>query len=288
MSRKQAAAGSIKTRWWQEPLIYKHINASIYNENGKVGPIHKAIDEYGIFPCKSAVSVGCGIGSKEIDLVNRGLVEHFDLYELSPDRIEKGKDIAEQLGLEKQINFRLGDAFEMESRSEIYDLVYWNNSLHHMLNVRDAIKWSQRVLKVGGGLFMDDFIGPSRFQWTDKQLEIGSRVRQCFEGTDYLNHPTRVATKIPTKVKRPTVQGMIDADPSEAADSGRIVECLRDFFPSVEISYTGGVVYGNAINDLMANIDNENEPHILRLLLLIDDLSSQLGENFYAVAMAKK
>jgi len=56
-----------------------------------------------------------------------------------------------------------GDCFNYEFIEEI-DFVHWNNALHHMLNFEKAVQWSYQILKVDGVFYMDDFVGPSRFQ----------------------------------------------------------------------------------------------------------------------------
>ena len=61
---------------------------------------------------------------------------------------------------------------------ESYELVHWNNSLHHMLNVEEAVEWSWKVLKPGGLFYINDIVGPDRFQWTDTMLLEATAVRQ--------------------------------------------------------------------------------------------------------------
>jgi hypothetical protein len=46
-----------------------------------------------------------------------------------------------------------------------------------MLDVEQAIAWSVASLVAGGLFAMDDFVGPSRFLWSDRMLDYASKFR---------------------------------------------------------------------------------------------------------------
>ncbi|MBL4591590.1 MAG: methyltransferase domain-containing protein, partial [Phycisphaerales bacterium] len=167
------------------------------------------------------ISVGCGGASKELRLLKNGIVESFDLYEISQVRVDEGIKLAKELGLEDRVRFHVADAFD-ECVERDFDLVYWNNALHHMLDVGDAIRWSHNQLCVGGWCVMDDFVGACRFQWPDSQLEMARRVREMLPSR-FMLHPHLENTSIPTSVSRPDPEALKADDPAEAADSDRIL-----------------------------------------------------------------
>jgi len=239
-------------------------------------------------PFKKGISVGGGNGHKEINLIKQGIVDTFNLYELSKVRISAGKELAQKELIDDKIRFFYGDAFEIESQSEKYDFVHWNNSLHHMLDVEKAIEWSKNVLKTGGLFYMDDFVGASRFQWPDEQLEIATKVRRAFSHSRYLSHPKYRIFSLPAEVKRPNKKKLIKKDPSEAADSDRIINAVYKYFPNAEIKNTGGVIYHLALSDMIHNFDEENDKILLDLLMIIDELCSKSGQNHYGIALAFK
>ena len=287
-NKKKRLEGAKKERWWQFPQIHQHINSNIDGGDAEHGFITSAINKHKILPCERGVSVGFGNGVKEIKLLKMDLVQHFDLYELSSGRVENAKALAKKEGLSDRISFHLQDVFDQAPKKNHYDLVYWNQSLHHMLDVPRAVEWSRDVLKPGGGLLMNDFIGPSRFQWSDEELAYATRARRCFVDTHYLASPQDPSKSIPIEKKRPSVQAMYDADPSEAADSGRIVDALKEYFPNVDIQRTGGVIYHLALNGMLMNFDEHKDQHIIKLLLMIDDLLVEKDLSHYALAFATK
>jgi len=58
------------------------------------------------------VSVGCGSGIKEMMLVRAGIVERFELFEISEHRVNLGIETAEKRGISDRIEFHLAHAFE--------------------------------------------------------------------------------------------------------------------------------------------------------------------------------
>lgn len=281
----------LKLRWWQSPFIVRHINMRVCGQavdglsRGLVRRAKELLGERA--PLTRGVSVGCGNATKELDLIKQGLVETFDLCEFSETRIAEARARAEKLGLADRVRFIHGDAFALITEAEQYDLVHWNNSLHHMFDVDEAVKWSRHVLRAGGLFFMDDFVGPTRFQWSELALNIASHVRLMLDQR-FLRDPRQTDRLLNTDIRRPNPEKLRAVDPSEAADSGRIVESIRRYFPAAELMATGGIVYNLALSDVLHNFDEEQDKTVLELLMFIDDLCADLVETLYATALAFK
>jgi len=286
------------TRWWDSPMVIRHVNVIVNGEpvDGlSMGLINRAKNLLGNRPpLEKGISVGCGIGVKEMQLIREGIVTSFDLFELSTERIARGRALAEKQGMEENVRFINGDAFSTVDGRKIYDLVHWNNSLHHMMDVHHAVAWSKEVLKSGGLFFMDDFVGAAHFQWPEEQLAMATEARRSLRGTKYLRNPAPKSffsrKYLPCRLKRPNLKGMLRSDPSEAADSDRIIPAIMREFPSAEIIKTGGVIYHLALMDAIANFDETvaQDRRILRSLLDLDMSCIEQGETHYAVCLAIK
>jgi len=134
---------------------------------------------------------------------------------------------------------------------------------------------------------MDDFVGPSHMQWSDRMLEINTRVRERLP-TRYLQDPRDQTRRLPVKIERPNLDEFCAIDPSECADSGRILDSLKQHFPAAKVVLTGGGVYHLALNDVLHNILMEDDQATLDQILKADDECIDLGETHYAVAIAVK
>jgi SAM-dependent methyltransferase len=275
------------TWWWQIPTIIKHINRVIsgvefeQENQGLIYKIKKQIDK----PFAKGISIGCGDGRKEIKLIVEGVVESMDAFDIASDLLKKGTDLAIKNNIANKIKFRNEDPLT-EICYEEYDLVYWDNSLHHMLDTPKAIDWSYRALKKGGYLIMNDYVGASRFQFTDLELEINTRVRSLLPER-LLIAPNQPGFSLPRVMERVSSDFIKNYDPTEAADSHNIIPSLRAIFNSIEIIYTGGCIYHCALNDILANF-NEGDVPMLNSLLLLDEVMAMSGLSHYAVAFCRK
>lgn len=290
----RSADGKAKRlRWWQSPYIVKDINRRVLGRavpgvsQGLIELLKQEFSEQ--LPFKTAISVGCGNAFKEIHLLKSGLVDHFDLFELSEARIEQGVRRAEKFELSSRLQFHQQDAFEYATEANSYDLVHWNNSLHHMFDVDQAVSWSHSVLKPNGVFYMDDFVGPDRLQWSDTVLDLNSRIRMALSD-HYLQSPFKDKKLVSQSMRRPNRRKLIAQDPSEAVQSSLIIDSVKKHFPDAKLIDTGGAVYTMALSDILDNFDDSdaNDAMILDLLLIIDELASKLGDNYYAVALARK
>lgn len=278
-----------RTRWWLHPTILRHVNALVGGqpEDGPWAGLERrmrGLSEGRGFP--RGVSVACGSASKERSLLQKGLVGTFDLFEISGERLAAGKAAAARQGLADRALFHALDAFSQDL-DDRYDLVYWNNALHHMLDAREALLWSRDRLRPGGWLVLDDYVGATRFQWPDAQLEIASRIRRALPER-LLRDPARPQTSCPVAVTRPRLADMLATDPTEAADSDNILPSLRDIFPGARTLFTGGVVYSLALKDIIANFDDATDAARLQELLAYDAALAADGQTLYACAFARK
>ncbi|MBA3543536.1 MAG: methyltransferase domain-containing protein [Chthoniobacterales bacterium] len=283
--------------WWQVPLVRQHINRLVAGlpcgTGASAGTVAllKRLAAGRVF--RRAISVGAGVGIKEMLLLQNGLVEEVDLFELSSKRIAEGQERATKLGLDGRVHFHSSDAFQSVAEASV-DLVYWNNALHHMFDVEEAVKWSYSIMETGGLFYMDDFVGPNRRQWSQKALALGSRIREILPER-YLRKTVddkAQTSLLPRQLVREDPQRIAAQDPSEAVDSQNIMAAVRRFFPKATIIPTGGVVYHMTLSRIFPNFDPEDERDkaLLEALLLVDELCLEIPglETHYCVAAGWK
>jgi SAM-dependent methyltransferase len=278
-----------RIRWWEDRTTLEHINRIVEGRatDGMHAGFHNRILKF--FPDKPAeraISVGCGVGTKEWELLRIGAVKHFDLYDISEANILHGRKHAEINGFADRVTYRYADVFEVETESD-YDLVYWNNSLHHMSDVYQALRFSHDRLRFSGLLAIDDYVGPTRFQWTEENLRWARLIRHNLPDR-LLKNPWAPGHMVPRQIMPQTPDEIVAIDPSEAMDSGRILSALYEVFPSVEIIPTGGALYHLALSDIYCNFVTEDDNVLLRQILMLDQLLAENGTTQYAVAFASK
>lgn len=215
------------TRWQDNPQFLAYFDEQISPGSFGIAPgagrnsLHAALRHAtGGVALGRGVSVGAGTGDNERGLIKAGLVERFDLFEVSADRVAQARDLAQRDGMERQISVHLADALERDEDG-VYDLVYWDSALHHMFDVDHALGWSVRALRPGGLLMISEYIGPTRLQWTRAEVSAARQFlheNRALVGTD----PRKVRAGGPFRRFKQFLR-----DPSEAPQSDRIVPLYR-------------------------------------------------------------
>ena len=279
-----------RSRWWNWPRIIEFQNERICGKlvqgwgAGLVTELRKR--SHGL-AFSRGISVACGNGSKEMVLLRAGVVQHFDLFEISEARIAQGRDLYAAAGLSERVTWHVDDGVEILSRGPGYDLVFWDNALHHMPNTSRAVAASLAGLKPGGAFVMNDFVGANRFQWNDREMRFASAVRRGMPAR-LMRHLRNPDAMIPSTVRRPDRAKMIEIDPSEAGDSENILPAIRKILPNPTVWLLGGAIYHLALNDVLGNMDPEVDKALLESLLVLETAMIEMGESQYAACISLK
>jgi SAM-dependent methyltransferase len=277
-------------RWWHHPCVIERIGA-LAGVRGcrSIAALDAALlrRQLGERRFRRAISIGCGEARKEMGLLGLDLVEHFTLAEIAELRVQRGQELALQRGLERRTEFHRVDALA-HFREPAFDLVYWNNALHHMLDVRAALQWSRSVLVEGGVLYVNDFVGPNRMQLSACTLQIGTALRRTLPAHLLRGRGRWRAGRLCTELSNVDPEDLASRDPTECADSERILPELRALFPTHVLAPLGGVIYHTALNDVLANLDPARDSHWLDLAFELEHLCIEAGRFQYAAAIASE
>lgn len=174
------------------------------------------------------VSWGSGLGAFERAAVRIGLVKRIEAFDVSPASLEDARKLAAQEELQG-IYYALGDFNNPTIPAEQYDIAFFHASLHHVSALERLFRRLAFSLKPGGAVYVDEYVGPSRDQWTREKLQLAQAVLDM----------APEAGKLKPQLDLPIE---ID-DPSEAVRSSEIQHFLEAFFDlSVWRPYGGQVV----------------------------------------------
>ncbi|MEA1937283.1 MAG: methyltransferase domain-containing protein [Patescibacteria group bacterium] len=243
------------------------------------------------FPNKKnlkALSLGCGTGHNELEWAKFGAFKNIDAYDLSKTRIEFAKKEAVKKGYSDTINYRIADVYKIKERNNYYDIVLVEHSLHHFSPLKDLLLQINSFLKADGFFIVNEFVGPTRFQWTDRQLEIINGLLSIL--------PTQYKTKtngsIKRKVFKPSRLSMILNDPSEAIESSNILFLLRKTFEIKEVKEYGGTILMMLFSEIAHNFLSKNNEAKKFLDICFDTedilLQSKDIQSDFVVAVCKK
>jgi SAM-dependent methyltransferase len=287
-NRQQKPTSTVRARWWKSRTVWLHVNRIGYGlkDDSRFGLHSWLISQLPDAPFKRGLSIGCGIAAKEFNLLKLGLVERFDLYDLSTARRDQAMEDAAREGLTDRITFRTTDAFETAPEEE-YDFVYWHAALHHMFDVPAAVAWSHRALRRGGVFAFNEYVGPSRFQWPEADVEIAQIARDSIPRSVRLT-AKEGGIKLKPTVWRPTEAEMIAHDPSESVDSARILPAIEAQFQDRTIRPLGGLIYMMALGNAVSYAKGEKEQRWLRDWLHVDWGLAMAGRTYFAAGICRK
>jgi SAM-dependent methyltransferase len=239
-------------------------------------------------PIGRSMSLGCGFGELERDLSMRGLIVEMDAYDIAAGAVIEAERQSRQLGL-SQVRYHVANLENIDLPARSVDVVFAHSSVHHVENLESLYELVQRTLKPGGLFHLNEYVGPTRFQWTDVQLELANafldslppRLRQLPSG-----EPKEA-------LRRPTFEEMIAADPSEAVRSEALVSALEPFFDIVEYRPLGGTLTHIALGGIAQNFDPQSpeDSAILQGLFATEDAAmtdGRIGSDFATIAAVPK
>lgn len=219
----------------------------------------------------TALSLCCGDGQFEQALASAGVVGSILGLDASPVRVGAAQCSAAG---QARCLFQVADLNALSLDAQRFDVVFAKAALHHIDALEALADELSRVLRPGGLLIALDFFGPTRFQWTDLQLEWANRLLQD------LPVPLRQFQdgRLYEEVTRPRISDMVSLDPTEAVRASDIEAVFGERFETVAMYPLGGtlvslVVYGDLVNRY-----NPDDPqHCAYLERMLDQERALIG-----------
>jgi O-antigen biosynthesis protein len=252
--------------FWQSPVVMAALNERITGRPG-LDRLEYFAARYG--PFHRAVSLGSGHGHVERRLAQLGIVRQVVGVDLSEARLGQAREKL-PAELADRVTYHCANLETWEPEGT-FDLLVCKSVLHHIAGLE---RWMELVgAQPACTVYVDDFVGPARFQWTDRQLEAINRLLQVLPD-EYKRNLTAEGT-VRRRVGRPDVQRFIANDPSEAIRSDEIVDVLDRYLRRVEVKPYGGAIYHQLFSRTMGNF--EDNPALVRVIVEMDLLLTDLG-----------
>lgn len=277
------------TNWWDIPAVREHRNYLI-SGNAKVDYYEYIFRKYlSNRESLNALSLACGTGHRELRWAELGKFKRIDAYDLSETGIGYARNKANAKGYGNIINYHIADVHSIEMRECYYDIVLAEHSLHHFASLKRILFKINNFLKPNGYFIVNEFVGPARFQWTDRQLEVVNGLLSILP----LKYRIKWnSSSIKSEVFRPSRLSMILSDPSEAVESSRIMPLLYDIFNMIEVREYGGTILHLLFNGIAHNFLSEDceTQRFIRLCFEIEDLllKNKNIQSDFVIAICKK
>ena len=225
--------------------------------------LRRAVNSQGLKP-KRGLSLACGSGRAERNALAQGICTSFHAIDVAEDAIREARKVATKENL--NITYEQGDLNTIRLEPESYDLVITQNCLHHVLKLEHLAAEIHRALTPDGALWIQDYVGETQFQYSEKRLEIANAVLKILPEKLRTN---RVNDMIIRHRNRPT-PGQLPS-PFEAIRSADIMPIFLERFEVLEKHENGGIM--RLVVPLGSRKDylkNEDTKSIFELLYYLD------------------
>jgi SAM-dependent methyltransferase len=250
--------------WQSHPLTQRHINRLISGdetENWLAFTRRRFLPE----GMGQGLSLGCGDGWVEREAIRLGVCRSFDAFDISEEALEVARRNAKDEGLQGLIRYRQADLNTVKLEPDVYDLVIAVQVLHHVEQLEHLLDEVAASLAPDGLLVVNEYVGPSRFQWLEKTQDLMNRMLACLP-LDLKVNP--VDGRVKERFARTDPEEVARVDPSESIRSDEIVELLISRFDVVFRADFGGTLLQFLLADIAANF-REDDPKDVALVDLM-------------------
>lgn len=257
------------TPWMAHPVVRTHLNRSI-DPSQPSWPIEWFARYIGKKRFRRGLSIGCGGGALERSLIDHDLCTIVDAFDASMQSLYLAREESRRRRMGNRIRYFAADFNEaLFLPRHAYDIVFFHQSLHHVAKLEKLLRAVLLTLKPGGLLYLDEYVGPSRGDWTEALLEVQEReyatIPRELRKTDRLALPIQ------------------EDDPSEAIRSGEILEQLRVGFDLVEKRDYGG----NLLAVVYPNLQQTDDQTVRTMIEHEQVLLRSGAQSFYTVLVAR-
>lgn len=269
-----------QTFWRGHSAIRRYVNRRVSGDPD-IDAIHYASRKWFPSGLNRALSLACGHGAFDRQVARANIAHFLDGVDIAPAAIENAKSKAESEGLADRVSYFVGDFNSFVLDPDRYDGVLSFSATHHCENLEHLFSQVAKALKPTGFFVLNEYMGPTRFQVTDRQLEVMNRVLQLIppELRTHISAQRQGKQLVKSKVARITPEALIARDPSEAVRSAEIRPLFAEYFEVVDYRPWGGSVLHFLLSDIVGNFQEGNEAHdaILNLMALAEEFLEESG-----------
>ncbi|GAA0585255.1 class I SAM-dependent methyltransferase [Caenispirillum bisanense] len=279
-------------QWTRLPAISRMINRQVSGDEDVLPEawFFRRVAQVRPLPLDRVLVLACGGGALERSLVSNGWVRSVVAVDMSARVLAVAEAAARDAGLTGRIDYRLGDMNDLDVDGP-FDAVFGVSAVHHCANLKGLFATINKVLVPGGWFFLNDYVGPTRFQWSDADVLQINRLLQLL--------PDRMAANAAGFTRRGfqrvSAEEVAAFDVTEAVRSADILRVMADHLKVEVCRGYGGSLLHLVLANLGQNFDpaasgDPTGPEYLDLLIRASDHLRATGRSpdYFAAAIARQ
>lgn len=222
-------------------------------------------------PPDRMLAIGSGMAFVEEHLLRQGYARHIVAYEMSATAVERARARFEQAGLSDRIEMRVADVLEDGLADQSFDAVFVQAAIHHFDRIDEMFALMNRVLRPGGLLVYDEYVGPDLHVWDAEVVSVMTEMNACL-APQYRWDTNAQATR--HEGPQPSREWMLQHDPSEGVHASRILPLTYQWFDVLDRADYGGTIMRPFFSGILPNFDwnDAKDQTVARLIVLIEQL----------------
>ena len=269
--------------WLDHPLIAQH-----YRERSLVEGLtwEQWVIKTLAGPAEKSLDLGCGSGSRSIAIYEERASRFIEGLDVSEDRVAEGERFRKEIGIPG--SFRVADTNRARLPALTYDLIFSCHSFHHFLKLEHIMEQVHQSLTPRGLFVLEEFVGPTQFQWTDQQIEIVRSLTSLV--------PERLRKFRWDAIKklegRPTPAEVVAVSPFESIRSAEIFPLFKRYFHVVAAKRLGGTIQHLFYNGIVHNFhpNDHDAMRSVQAILEVEDalIDSELLPSDFMLLVGRK
>lgn len=248
--------------WLDHPVINAHYSArALIDGLPWMSWVPKRLGR----PARRSLDLGCGAGQRSVAVFNAGATLQADGLDVSAERVAEGEPV--RVALQMPGRFDVADVNVCRLPPRTYDLVFSAHSFHHFEALEHIMYEVHSSLTDDGLFILEEFVGPTQFQWTDVQIELVKSLLAML--------PEELRTFRGGIVKpyegRPTVAEVVASSPFESIRSAAITPLFRQYFDVVDVRLLGGTLQHLLYNGIVHNFTTARATEHVRAICALED-----------------
>ncbi|HEY7370056.1 MAG TPA: class I SAM-dependent methyltransferase [Thermoanaerobaculia bacterium] len=261
--------------WLSQPLVRRAVNLRVTGDPN-TWPMEWFARRFAPKPLPRGLSIGCGSGTLERDVLAKGVCEEVEGVDFSRSSVLEARRLAEEAGLSSRLRYRVEDVSSLSLPRGRYDIVFFHGSLHHVRGVERLLDEVRESLRMGGLLYVDEYMGPSRSEWTEQDWVF---ARAAFDALpEALKNRANLMIPLPFD------------DPLESVRSSAILPEVRRRFTVVADRPYGGNILWFVLPCIDIERLREDATGALSRLVTLEDHLLEKGwvEGWFRILVARR
>ncbi|GLK49341.1 hypothetical protein GCM10017620_23140 [Brevundimonas intermedia] len=259
-------ASATRSAWTQNPIVAQEVYTRMTGQSGfwldwlftqKLPPVNRLL------------AVGCGDGGHELAIARLNFAREVVAFDASPVAIQLARASAEAEGLSIDFSVRLFEEFiEEPGQADAFDAVLFSGSLHHVVDLEGMLTSVRKVLRPGGMVIVNEYVGACYQLYPRSQVDTVNRVLGQV--------PQAFRTSRDEQLRLPTMDMIIANDPSEGVRAPLIPVLLPMYFQPTYERFVGGALLHPLFGHLNANKVNDGSPESEALVSMLIAIENEL------------